>query len=133
MLIDRAPSDEELLRFVDQWIDALACGDYAGAFAMTEHDPYYRWSPELIRSVIQGYGLPEPHRSGETFSVTSREAATGGPPDREVNRETIRPDVLAEVICDLPLNGVWSDLTATFRAERRADSVAIVLQEIHVF
>jgi len=34
---------------------------------------------------------------------------------------------------DLPLNGNWSDLTATFRVEARADATELILQEIHVF
>ena len=86
-----------------------------------------------MRLVVQGYGLPEPHRSGDVFVVTSRASALGGPPQRVVEREIVPPDSLAEVWYDLPLNGRWSDLTATFRVELRTNGSAVVLQEIHVF
>jgi len=35
-----------------------------------------RWTPELLRAVIEGYGSPEPHPSGRTFHVTSPQNAT---------------------------------------------------------
>jgi hypothetical protein len=127
------PTDEEILHFVEAWIDDLARGDYAGAFRRTEHDSYYKWTPDLMRSVVRGYGLPEPHRSGKVFAVTSRESALGGPPQRTVDRNGIRPPALAEVWYDLPLNGKWSDLTATLRVEPREGGSVVVLQEIHVF
>jgi hypothetical protein len=40
---------------------------------------------------------------------------------------------LEDVRYDLPLNGEWSDLTATFRVEDVDGSVDLVLEEIHVF
>jgi len=55
MHLTRDPSDEEILHLVDAWIDDLAHGDYEGAFLRTEHDPYYQWTPKLMRSVVQGY------------------------------------------------------------------------------
>ena len=127
-----APSDKELLHFVEAWIDALACGDYARAYAMTEHDPYYGWSPDLIRSVVEGYGLPEPRPGGERFVLTPRESAMGGVPARVVEREVLPPGALATIRHGLPLKGVWSDLTATFRIEPRGGGLAVVLEEIHV-
>jgi hypothetical protein len=133
MHLTQNPSDEEILQFVEAWIDDLARGDYATAFRRTEHDPYYEWTPDLMLSVVQGYGLPEPHQSGTVFAVTPRASALGGPPQRIVDRDAVPPHSLAEVWYDLPLNGEWSDLTATFRVEPRGDGSAVVLQEIHVF
>ena len=133
MYLATNPTDEEILHFVEEWIDDLARDDYAGAFRRTEHDPYYQWTPELMRTVVAGYGSPEPHRSGKVFVVTSRESALGGPPQRVVDREAVHPHALAEVWHDLPLNGEWSDLTVTFRVEPRDDGSAVILQEIHVF
>ncbi|MBL9083725.1 MAG: hypothetical protein JNK76_18050 [Planctomycetales bacterium] len=133
MHLHQNPSDDEILRFVEEWIDDLARDDYAAAFRRTDHDPYYRWTPELMRLVVQGYGLPEPHRSGAVFAVTARASALGGPPQRVVDRDVVRPHCLAEIWYDLPLNGTWSDLTATFRVELRAEVSAVILQEIHVF
>ena len=133
MHLGRNPADEDILHFVEAWIDELARGDYGSAFRRTEHDAYYKWTPDLIRAVVQGYGLPEPHHSGMVFAVTPRESAKGGPPQRIVDREHVGPNVVAEVWYDLPLNGEWSDLTCTFRVEPRDDGCVVILQEVHVF
>jgi hypothetical protein len=127
------PTDEEILGVVESWLDDLASDDYETAFSRTGHDPYYNWTPELMRAVVSGYGLPEPHHSGVVFAVTNRASARGKPFHREVQREDLRPATIAEVIYDIPLNGEWSDLTATFRVETHADGSALILQEIHVF
>lgn len=135
MELTLAANDEEILGAVEAWIDDLARGDYASAFARTRHDPYYQWTPRLIESVINGYGLPEPHRSGVRFVVTSRAQADskGRPYYRVVDRDIARGAAVAEVWYDLPLNGEWSDLTATFRLQRDGVHLNLVLQEIHVF
>jgi hypothetical protein len=127
------PTDEEILQYVEMWIDDLARGDYEAAFARTSHDSYYEWTPDLMRKVVQGYGLPEPHRSGVVFSVTPRQLASGGPPKRKVERQAVCPPAFAAAWYDLPLNGEWSDLTTTFRVEPCDGGSKIVLQEIHVF
>lgn len=119
MRLPHNPSDEDILHFVEAWIDDLAGGDYEAAFRRTEHDPYYQWTPDLIRLVVQGYGSSEPYPCGTVFNVTPRARALGGPPQRTVDRSVVRPHSLAEVLYDLPLNGKWSDLTATLRVEQR--------------
>jgi hypothetical protein len=133
MHLNQNPSDEEILRFVEAWIDDLVRGDYMAAFRRTAHGSYHQWTPDLIWAVIQGYGLPDPHHSGQVFIVTPRALALGGPPQRIVERDVVRPPVWAEVWHDLPINGQWSDLTATFRVEPRDGSSVVILQEIHVF
>jgi hypothetical protein len=40
---------------------------------------------------------------------------------------------VGEVWFDLPLDGSWSDLTATFDLQERGGALVLVLQEIHVF
>jgi hypothetical protein len=125
--------DEELLRFVEDWIDDLARGDYASAFERTKHDAYYRWTPALIEQVIGGYGLPKAHPSGVRFTVTPRDLARGRPYHRHVEREGARLPVVAWLQYDLPLNGQWSDLTASFRVERGLEGLTVVLEDIHVY
>jgi len=124
-------TDEDILRFVEAWIDDLAAGDYGAAFARIAHDPYYGWTPDLIARAIASYGFPDPHPRGP-FAVTARAEARGRPHNREVDRDARRP-VVARVWHDLPLNGEWSDLTATFRVEQSADGLEVILEEIHVF
>ena len=42
-------------------------------------------------------------------------------------------EALGEVWFDLPLDGEWSDLTATFEVRRGEAGMWLVLREIHVF
>lgn len=132
MILSDDPSDDEIYSFVDRWIATLAAGDYRMAFAMTDHDRYYGWSPELIQKSIEGYGLPESHPRGP-FRVTSAASAKGSL-HREVTRGDDVPSGVVACVChDLPLNGEWSDLSVTFRFEHHENAVRAVLEEIHVF
>jgi hypothetical protein len=133
MHLSSDPSDEEILRFIEAWVDDLARDDYEAAFRRTEHDPYYQWTPELMRSVVHGYGLP--HEPGDpVFRVTPRQSAQGKHVVR-ITREQIKSygPGLAVAYCNLPLNGEWSDLTASFLIKPCEDGSAVVLKEIHVF
>jgi hypothetical protein len=133
MVVLRADaSDQELLSVADRWVDCLAEQDYSAAMALTAHDEYYGWTPDLIRGVIEGYGLPDPHPRGP-FRVTARADARKGPEPRRVVERARDADVLGRVEVDLPLNGAWSDLTATFAIRRCPGGIALVLHEIHVF
>lgn len=124
-------TDQDISRVVERWIDDLVEGRYDVAFERTSHDPYYNWTPDLMHSVVQGYGLPRPHRRGP-FEVTDRMSAAGHPAF-EVEREETPPEIIAFVSHNLPLNGEWSDLTVTFRLESRGDHCELILEEIHVF
>lgn len=132
MLLPADPSDEAILAHIDAWVDLLAAGDFASAYALTDHDDYYQWSPELLQQVIAAYGAPESHSNGNVFSVSPRNSAAGGPPRRVVIRDLVPPGAFAFVEYDLPLNGAWSDLTATFRVELRQGASALILEEVHV-
>ena len=132
MTLGPNPPDDEVLAFVARWIELLAAGDFDAAWATTEHDPYYGWTPELMRRTIEGFGHPEPHPSGRRFRVTPPADATGKL-HWSVDREGMRPPIIARVAHDLPLDGEWSDLSVTFRIESRGESSIPVLEEIHVF
>lgn len=121
-------SDAEILNAVRAWAALLAAEEYAAAFALVECRPH--WTPELLRTVIRNYGFVEPMGDGSTYRVTPLESASGGPtPLHEVDRS----DGRISVWFDLPLNGEWSDLTATFDLEPRDGKLALVLDHIHVF
>jgi hypothetical protein len=118
----------EILKIVEVWVKMLEQEDYHNAYAYTEHDEYYQWTPELIKEVIYGYGLPEPHPNGEIFKVTpiSPVSTEDIKPSHEVNYydeplpyEEKEAEIIGQVWYDLPLNGQWSDLTATFQILRR--------------
>ena len=132
MTLSFHPADEEILCAVEAWIDDLSRGDFDSAYARTDHDKYYQWSPELMRSVIEGYGSPLSAEPKRKSSVTSRTLALGEAPRRVVDREAMPPNSIAYVEYRLPLDGIWSDLSATFRVEPRETGSALVLEEIHV-
>jgi hypothetical protein len=125
------PNDDEVLAVIDAWIADLSREDYQAAFLRTEHDPYYKWTPQLLKEVICGYGLPEELPDGRTFKVIYPRDANKRPPYRLVERN-VAPLSIANVRASLPLNGEWSDLTAGFRVEKRGDGSVIILEEVHV-
>ncbi|MDN2678444.1 hypothetical protein [Janthinobacterium sp. SUN033] len=135
MHLPSAPSDTQILDIIDAWIADLARGDYACAHARTAHDAYYGWTPTLLRAVIEGYGSPQPYADGTVYRVTPAAQASGAPHERCVERPASEDGgvPIAEARHALPLNGAWSDLTATFRVEGTALGATLVLQEIHVF
>lgn len=138
-----APATEkDVLDLVHRWIELLAAERYRDAYDLTAHDPYYQWSPDVIRATIEGYGLPEPGPDGSVYRVTPLDSAMGdaandiGPRYEVVLLEhpaTEEDAVIGEVWFDLPLNGRWSDLTATFEVCQKRGAVHLVLNEIHVF
>ena len=130
--------DSEILTTVRAWVDAVAAGDFNRAFAMTAHEGWRRWSPDLIREVIAGYGIPEPAPDSVVHVVTPIDSARGGPkPRHEVDRWA-PVDLgtgalqIGAVWFDLPLDGSWSDVTALFDVRRRPEGIYLVLDQIHV-
>jgi hypothetical protein len=133
--LDHSASDEEILAVVRRWVSLLASQDYQSAFELTDHDA--SWTSDLMRRVIEGYGLPDPKRTHHR--VTPIDQASGGSPRYEVTRwEEPRSldggeEITGDVWFNLPLDGSWSDLTATFDLRRRGQELRLVLDQIHVF
>lgn len=121
-------SDDDLLRFVDGWASLMEREDYVAAFDYTEHDSYMRWTPELIREVVKSYGESNPAQKvtleGRQTDVHQRKEVTRWP-------ET-KPDGIGEIWYDLNIDGLVSDLTATFAIQANGDGLTIVLGDIHV-
>jgi hypothetical protein len=121
-------SDDELIRFIDQWASLLEREDYAGAYAHTEHDPARQWTPELMRHVIKDYGDRRPNQ---------RVTVIGAPSDvrqrKEVSRSANDGDgYVGEIWYDLNIDGAVSDLTATFDLVAEAGKLNVRLHDIHV-
>lgn len=128
-------ADADILKVANLWAALLVDEDYGAAYGMTAHEPDLAWTPALIGTVINGYGSSEPHPDGP-FRVTDLKAATGGPMPRHAV-EWFDPVAIAgrlgSVWFDLPLNGAWSDLTATFAIWKPDEQIVLALNEIHVF
>jgi len=122
--------DATILAAVHDWVALLVEERYREAYDYLSHDRGDHWSPHLIETVIHNYGSVEPLHDGTMYRVTPLETATGGPtPRHEVDRFD---DARAHVWFDLPLNGQWSDLTATLFVNRSDDSLVLILDDIHV-
>lgn len=135
VILPRDASDEQILGVVRAWCHALAEEDYETAVVMTRH----KWpmTPQLMQQSIQGYGDLEPPVGSEVFKVTSLSTAThlpGTEPVHEVHRfhPTVDGFSFGHVWFDLPLNGTWSDLTATFDILAVEEGLVLSLVMIHV-
>lgn len=121
-------SDDDLLRFIDGWAALLDREDYAGAFEYTDHLPEMGWTPDLLREVIKSYG---------ERCANQRVTVEGVPTDitqrKEVDRaKQNRDGRVAGIWYDLNIDGVASDLTATFEVVLEEGGLKIVLNDIHV-
>ena len=121
-------SDTDLLSFIDGWAALMEQEDYPGAFAYTDHTPEMDWSPSLLRDVVKAYGAARPDQrvtlAGVPSDVAQRKEVTRWPENHL--GET------GEIWYDLNIDGVASDLTATFRIVRGSEGLSIVLNDIHV-
>ena len=121
-------SDEELIRFIDGWAALLEREDYGAAFAYTEHVAEMGWTPELIRYVIKAYGEGRPEQKVTVAGVPSDVAQRKDVTWWKENR----PGGAGEIWYDLNIDGVASDLTATFSIVRDRGGLKIRLNDIHV-
>lgn len=131
----KTASDEELLDGVRKWVDLLSEDKFSEAYNLTAHDSYYAWSPELIRSFIAGYGMR--HEPGNhAYRISKISQTEGGASPRWVIDRWLDAEPSSRigfVWFDLPLDGEWSDLTATFEVKQNKEHFVLVLQDIKVF
>jgi len=129
--------DATILAAVRAWVTLLAEERYQDAYDALYHPVGDHWTPRLIETAIRTYGSIEPAATGTSYRVTPLETAIGElSPRHEVDRFDDMPGgvvgLVGMVWFDLPLNGRWSDLTATFYGERRDATLVVELNDIHV-
>jgi hypothetical protein len=121
-------TDADFIAFVDQWVVLMERQDYAAAYALTGHDSYQGWTPVLMRQVVKSCAdAREDQRvtlAGVPTDITQRKEVTRWPENKY--------GVVGEVWYDLNIDGVVSDLTATFDIVRTAGGLVVRLGEIHV-
>ena len=131
-------SDVEILAVAEEWTNRLAAEDYAGAWDMLLHRPGEVWAPtpEKIRERIVNCGCETPVE-GEPPRVTPTATATGTPwrwlpslTRTELPPE--RPGPRGRLDWELPLNGEWSDLVASFDLEMYDGALVFVLAALRV-
>lgn len=128
--------DDAILAAADAWAELLASEDYAGAFAMLCHDRGRSWvaSADALRACISECGCETPK---EPPRVTSTATAAGErwlylPSLTRTHLPPERPGPRGRLDWQLPLNGEWSDLVATFDLEEREGKIVFVLAALRV-
>ncbi|MGA9997156.1 MAG: hypothetical protein WBP93_17190 [Pyrinomonadaceae bacterium] len=131
--------DEEVLSLVRQWVEHLAKRDYTQAMALlSQGERYAFWTPALVEERISSYGPPEggdkdsisrvtPPGSAQVYDIKPRHSVDWYDPELKEEGE-----VVGVVHFDLPINGVWSDLTAILNIEKGHDFLSLELEDIHV-
>src|SRR5262249_43459999 len=124
--------EEQLVAFARTWFRLLAQAEWDAALGMLDGPNGYgiKWSRETIIAVVE-----------ETFGPGSRFAAEFGPPVLS-DPDSAKGDPHANfgkldaggfwLDHDVPLNGVFSDLTAQFEFEPRPGGYAAILHDLHV-
>ena len=133
-------TDGAILEIAFAWLDLLVEERYQEAFDATWHSTEDTWTPELMRRMISNYGSLHPHWTGHVFRPSRpAEERSVRQPSRDVTRYSsdrlltdIVPRVVGEVWFDLPLNGEWSDLTATFDLTEWDGGLVLALSDIRV-
>jgi hypothetical protein len=133
-MIAEPANPDELLTVIRDWFRLLAAGRWGDASAALDEPNMYgiRWTPEYIQ-----HALDEAYQSGCRFRVAHPEGplfmdpdAAIGVPSAEVWESDHFDGYRADH--DVPLNGVWSELTAQFEFHRRPGGLAVVLHDLHV-
>lgn len=122
-------SDAGLIAFIDAWAGLLEREDYAGALMWTAHEPSQRWTAALLREVVETYGSTP--RAGQRVTVSGTPTAIR---QRKVVEwfEDPADDDLGSIWYDLNIDGVATDLTATFSLQQSPAGMIISLDDIHV-
>jgi hypothetical protein len=136
---------EAVRAVVERWVGLLVERKYAKAITMLAAtrpllDPPATetwWTPELLATVIQNYGSVEPREDRKTSAVTPIATAAGDGPRFEVTWFENPVGCgwgasVGQACYDLPLNGTWSDVTATFDIIETAEGLALALDQVHV-
>lgn len=130
-------SDAMILDLVYQWVNLIATEQIEEAQALlSTQTAITQWTPELIQELIAAYEFPNHSASELPARITPIATARI---DDISPRHTIdrwqSPDasgIVGSVEFDLPINGVWSDLTALFWIKQYPEGIALELNDIHV-
>lgn len=114
-------TESGLLEITRHWVNVLAAENYDAVFNALGFAMAYQ-TPELtgatrIKSEIKKYRSERYYPGITNFSVSSWESSNGGNPNPCRLIRFYKPNnlkIIATIEFDLPLNGKWSDLQASF-------------------
>lgn len=126
-------SDADLIEAVRHWVDHVAEGDYVGALALVIPGD---WTAKLVRDVVNGYGIiddgPQLRKITPVATATAMKGDVGVPRHWVMRFSGEGCNAGAEIGFQLPMNGVWSDLSLVMEALKAGDCLVLELQTIHV-
>ena len=133
-MIKESSQPEELLAAIRMWFRLLAANRWEEASGMLDGPNSYgtHWTPEQIRDALNlAYG------PGCRFRIAHPEGPQFSDPDMATGFPSINVSPLSDgsgynVEYDVPLNGVWSELTAQFEFLKRPGGLAVVLHDLHM-
>ncbi|MBF9220666.1 hypothetical protein [Hymenobacter ruricola] len=123
-------SDDEIIGLIDQWVSLLEQERYEDAHAFLETDP--SWSAEVLKEIIEAYGDEANNRVTLRNNGTALDGAGKVEAARQRKEVSWADADRGDVWYDLNINGLGSDLTATFNLEKRGERIHLILQDIHV-
>lgn len=132
--------DADILAAAEEWTARLAAEDYAGAWDMLLHKVKEVWAPtpDALRTRIRDCGC-EVATPGEPLRVTPVATATGTrwlrlpALTRTQEGDTYRgAGFRGRLDWQLPLNGEWSDLIASFDLVEDGDELVFALAALRV-
>lgn len=114
-------TESGLLEIIRHWVNVLATEDYDAVFnslgyAMAYQTPTLTGA-ERIKSEIKNYRSQQYYPGVTDFLVSDWDSANGGKPNPYRLIRFYKPNelkIVATIEFDLPLNGKWSDLLASF-------------------
>ncbi|MDE7477416.1 MAG: hypothetical protein K2M91_05625 [Lachnospiraceae bacterium] len=142
-------SEAEIKNVLVEWTELMAQERYADALALIPYDNLYcyednEWTPELLESVVYGYGLAGYTREeilkdfGCLYKITSLNDMV----DKDEILDSIeicydckwfKGNDIAEIWYDVPLNGEQSDLTGRFLLRLLDEQhMTLVFEDLHV-
>lgn len=137
-LVARTNAASEIEALLLEWCDLLAAEAYESAYNLVDHDS--ELTEDIMRALINNYGLIEPVDESEKYVVTDYRRAAGNPnnPNPQISwfestEATNQNATIGQVHFDLPLSGQWSDLTSIFSIlSHDSDHLTLRLDELHV-
>jgi hypothetical protein len=133
-VVTEPSNPDALLDVIRDWFRLLAAGQLnAACEALDEPNSYgIRWTPSRINAAIEGAFGNEcrfrmAHPEGPRF--TDPDQAVGNP---EADIFTYEDGRGFRADHDVPLNGMWSELTAQFEFLRRPQGLVVILHDLHV-
>ena len=110
-------SETAVRAVIDRWLAKLVDQDFEGGTALLV--PRTKWTATLLETAIRKYGV-----------VTASASGAGPRFVVEWFGRARRDGCIAMAEIQLPINGAWSDVTATFNVLETDDGLRLALEDV---